>query len=470
MIETSVRIPWEAFVIATPRGRPAASLGAPLAVALFCVVFSACGDSSSTAPSEPTPPPGRWLGAERIDGEPPDFASCNPPLAPVVATDASGGIVASWLSGCRVWVSTTSRGQAWGRPGQLATIAADVPPSWIWEPTLAANSAGTALVAWGAQDRTAGRQLFSSRYQPQPPAWFVVQRFDGGEAQQLASPYTAALALDGAGSGLAVWDSGGVVAAQRLASLTSDAWQPPDRLAPQPSSAPRVFLDAAGRGFATWSSSGEAFAQRFDPQGGWSETTRFAPDAGWSFVGSGEVAFDASGQALLVWQRNQAATQTSSVWSAAYTGGRWSALGLISASGGRAVSPHVGIDSSGRGISVWSEQLGPVYARYESGAWTAPLLVTSAPGMGPTALAVSTGGNAVAAWKETDAATGRSRVAAARYAGGAWGARESLQASSNQPNHPAAAIDPCGNAVAIWSELESGRTRVWANRYETACP
>jgi hypothetical protein len=121
-----------------------------------------------------------------------------------VAADASGGIVASWLSGCRVWVSTTSRGQAWGRPGQLATIAADVPPSWIWEPTLAANSAGIALVAWAAQDRKAGRQLFSSRYRPS--AWFVVQRFDGGEAQQLESPYAAALALDGAGSGMAHLD------------------------------------------------------------------------------------------------------------------------------------------------------------------------------------------------------------------------------------------------------------------------
>lgn len=455
-------------MIAAPRNRSTASLWRTAAVSFLCVVVTTCGDSTSTAPTQPTPPPGRWLGAERIDGEPPDFPSCNPPLAPVVAADASGGIVASWLSGCRVWVSTTSRGQAWGRPGQLATIAANVPPSWIWEPTLAANSAGVALVAWAAEDRTAGRQLFSSRYRP--PAWFVVQRFDGGEAQQLASPYAAALALDGAGSGLAVWDSGGVVAARRLASLTSDAWQAPGRLAPQPSSAPRVFLDAAGRGFATWSSSGEAFAQRFEPEGGWGETTRFAPDAGWSFVGSGEVAFDGSGQALLVWQRNQGSTQVSSVWSAAYTAGRWSALGPISASGGRAVSPHVGIDSSGRGISVWSDPFGPVHARYESGAWTAPLVVASAAGMGPTALAVSAGGHAIVAWKETDAATGRSRVAAARYAGGAWGARESLQASSNQPNHPAAAIDPCGNAVAIWSELESGRTRVWANRYETACP
>ena len=74
------------------------------------------------------------------------------------------------------------------------------------------------------------------------------------------------------------------------------------------------------------------------------------------------------------------------------------------------------------------------------------------------------------AWKESDTATGRGRVWATRYTGSAWGARESLQASSNEPNDPAVSIDPCGNAVAIWSEFEAGRTRIWANRYEIACP
>ena len=141
-------------MIATPGDRLAASLNRAAAVALLCVGVTTCGDSTSTAPTQPTPPPGRWLGAERIDGEPPDFPSCNPPLAPVVAADASGGIVASWLSGCRIWASVTGRGQAWGRPAELATIFPYVPPTWIWEPTLAANSGGIALIAWAAQDRT----------------------------------------------------------------------------------------------------------------------------------------------------------------------------------------------------------------------------------------------------------------------------------------------------------------------------
>jgi hypothetical protein len=73
------------------------------------------------------------------------------------------------------------------------------------------------------------------------------------------------------------------------------------------------------------------------------------------------------------------------------------------------------------------------------------------------------------AWRETDAAIGRGRIWAVRYAGGSWGAREALQASGNEPNDPAVAIDPCGNAAATWAEHEAGHKRVWSNRYETAC-
>jgi hypothetical protein len=75
----------------------------------------------------------------------------------------------------------------------------------------------------------------------------------------------------------------------------------------------------------------------------------------------------------------------------------------------------------------------------------------------------------MAVWRETDASVNRGRVWAVRYASGAWGSREALQASSNEPGDPLVAIDPCGNAVATWAEHEAGRKRVWANRYETTC-
>lgn len=455
-------------MIPTPSALSALSLGRTAGLILLCVMVSTCGDSSSTAPTQPTPPPGRWLGAQTIDAGPPPGTSGTNAIAPRVGMDAAGGAVADFLSAEAIWATRAARGQAWGSPSLLGELPPGAASNALWEPSLAVNRGGVALVTWATQEPSvAGRQVFSRRLDPLT-GWTAAERIDAGEARELVLPYAASLALDDSANGLAVWDSGGVVAVRLSAA---SGWQAPERIAERPSSVPRVFLDGAGRGFATWSLSGEAFARRFEPDRGWTETTRFAPDAGWSFAGSGEMAFDTSGQALLVWQRNQGSTQTSSTWSASYAGGRWSTLGAISASGGRAVNPHVGIDSNGRGVAAWNEQLaGPTFARYERGAWATPQLILSAPGAGPTALAVSAGGDAMVAWKESDTATGRGRVWATRYTGNAWGARESLQASSNEPNDPAVSIDPCGNAVAIWSEFEAGRTRIWANRYETACP
>ena len=329
------------------------------------------------------------------------------------------------------------------------------------------NHGGIALVAWATQESAAeGRQLVSRRLDP-VAGWTSAERIDGGEARRLGLPYAPSLALDDAGNGLAVWDSEGVVAA-RLS--VARGWLAPERSAGPPSSVPFVFLDGRGGGFATWSLRGEAYARRFEPAGGWGETTRFTPEARWSFSGWGDLAFDSAGQALLVWSQTQSSIGPQRVWSAAYAGGRWSA-GVVVSTGGSAVNPHVGIDGADSGLAVWNEsQAGIASAPWERGAWGPPRLVASAPsGAGPARLAVSTGGDAMVAWRETDAAIGRGRIWAVRYAGGSWGAREALQASGNEPNDPAVAIDPCGNAAATWAEHEAGHKRVWSNRYETAC-
>jgi hypothetical protein len=382
--------------------------------------------------------------------------------------DASGRALATWLADCLIVAASTSHGQPWGAPSALAGLPDGAPANWLWEPGLAVNRAGVSLVAWATQESAEeGRQLFSRRLDP-GTGWTGAERFDGGEAGRVSTAYAPSLALDDLGSGLAVWDSEGIVAARLTAT---GGWLPPERIAPPPSSIPKVFLDAGGRGFAVWSLRGEAYARRFEPDRGWADTTRFTPDAGWLFTGWGEVAFDAAGQALLVWPRTQGSIGPGSVWSAAYAGGRWSTLGVVNSQSRSAVNPHVGIDGTGAGIAVWNEaQAGIASARFERGAWGPPQLAVSAPlGAGPVRLAVSAGGDAIVVWQELDPAVNRGRVWAARYSRGAWGAREAIQASANPPGDPMASIDPCGNSLAIWAEHESGRKRVWANRYETPC-
>ena len=121
------------------------------------------------------------------------------------------------------------------------------------------------------------------------------------------------------------------------------------------------------------------------------------------------------------------------------------------------------------GTATWNEsQAGIASARWEGGAWGAPRLVVSVPSAGPVRLAVSAGGDAMVAWRQS-AENGPSRAFAARLAGGSWGEPAALQASGHPSDDPMVAIDPCGNAVAIWAEFEASRKRVWANRFETTC-
>ena len=216
--------------------------------------------------------------------------------------DASGRAVATWLSDCSIWVAGASRGQPWGPPSPLGGLPPGAPANWLWEPGLAVNRGGVALVVWATQESAAeGRQLFSRRLDP-VAGWTGAERIDGGEARRASTAYAPSLALDDGGNGLAVWDSEGIVAARLVAA---GGWLPPERIAGPPSSVPKVFLDAGGRGFAAWTLRGEAYARRFEPAGGWGETTRFTPEAGWSFSGWGDLAFDAAGEALLVWSQTQ---------------------------------------------------------------------------------------------------------------------------------------------------------------------
>ena len=231
------------------------------------------------------------------------------------------------------------------------------------------NRGGVALVVWATQESAAeGRQLFSRRLDP-VAGWTGAERIDGGEARRASTAYAPSLALDDAGNGLAVWDSEGVVAARLVGRA---GWLAPERIAGPPSSVPKVFLDAGGRGFAAWTLRGEAYARRFEPAGGWGETTRFTPEAGWSFSGWGDLAFDSAGQALLVWWQTQGSVGPDRVWSAAYAGGRWSAGVVVSTGATRAFNPRVGVDGSGVGTAAWNEsQAGIASARWERGAWGA---------------------------------------------------------------------------------------------------
>ena len=75
-----------------------------------------------------------------------------------------------------------------------------------------------------------------------------------------------------------------------------------------------------------------------------------------------QVAFDASGNAVVVWQQSDGTRYN--IWSNRYTAstGLWGTAALIETdNAGDANNPQVAIDASGNALAVWSQSDGTRY-------------------------------------------------------------------------------------------------------------
>jgi hypothetical protein len=429
---------------------------------LILLVAPGCGGPTSP---ESTPPPGRWTGAERIGGTPEAVPNCNITQSPRVGMDAGGGAMAAWLSECAIWTARYLPGQGWTQPQAIGGLPPGAAGNWLWEPTLAVSDSGSALVVWATQQNvTEGRQLWARSWQS-TSGWAPAERIDGLQARKLEPEYLSAIAMDPGGNGLAVWASQGIVAARFDAGR---GWMDPERIGAAAAffDYRAVSLDSFGRALATWVDSGTAVVQRFEPDRGWSPPTRFGPEGEWTFEGPGRVAFEKTGRAVLVWTRSLGYRRPSAVWSAVFSNEVWTPLGQVSdvdASGAR-----VGLDEEGRGLGVWNGLNGPSFARFDfRRGWGPTQPVISAVGAEAEDLAVNASGDAFIIWRQRSRSLGDEQVRASRYVNGQWEAAQPLEPTSNGTGRAAIAVDPRGNAIAVWAEYEPGRVRVWANRFDT---
>ena len=374
--------------------------------------------------------------------------------------------MAAWLSDCSISVARYEPGQGWLRPEVVGSLPSDAPANWIYEPALAVNGAGTAVVVWTTQV-TAGegqRQVWARVWRG-ASGWAAAERIGERESGPISESDNPTVALDPAGNGMVVWGSNGIVTVRLVAG---SGWAIAERLesAGYPF-APGIFLDASGPGFAVWNETQTAAVARFDPASGWGPSDRFGNADGWSFGGSGQMAFDREGRAVLVWHRSRGRLEPAAIWSTTFDRGVWAPWAPISASGA-VQDPHVGLGSAGVGLAAWIEPTGPAFVRRDGLGWGSPAMAVAAPGIDPQALDLEVNGNAsgILVWSRTTVEPGG--VEASRYVGGRWSARETLRAGQ-RTRYPQAALDACGNAIVIWSEAVGESVRIWANRFDAGC-
>ena len=186
-----------------------------------------------------------------------------------------------------------------------------------------------------------------------------------------------------------------------------------------------------------------------------------------------QIATDAAGNALAVWFQYDGARYN--IWANRYTAGSgWGTAELIETdNAGGAYDPQIATDAAGNALAVWQQDDGArlnIWAnRYTAGSgWgTAELIETdNADSAALPQIATDIAGNALAVWYQHDGS--RYNIWANRYtAGSGWGTAELIETdNAGGASDPQIATDIAGNALAVWSQYDGFRSNIWANRFE----
>jgi PKD domain len=352
----------------------------------------------------------------------------------------------------------------WTGPVELS------PAERVVAPDLALNAAGDAVVVWNREE---GEVCADA---PDNPACVhvveAISRLPGSGAWQpaveLARPGVGSgprVAVDPVGNAVVVWSHD--IGEPRVLQASyrrgrGGPWDFPIDLSDERFRAgtQQIGFDASGNAIAAWARFGDngrvvQAAVRPRDSGIWGSPVDVSPrDA--SVVGAPGLAVGPGGQAVLAWVLASGAVQ-SSVW----TGG-WQAP--VELGTGAAADVRVATAASGDAVAVWSTvrvgtRVLQAAFRPRGAAWQ-PAVDVAATGRGdpPTPdVALDPDGNAHAVWVGGSGAA-RLHASTRLRASSAWSPPVAVSPPNRGANEPRIALDATGNAVVAWTDPE-GATR-----------
>jgi hypothetical protein len=375
------------------------------------------------------------------------------------AFDASGNALAVWqgFDGTSFVAQSAFRpaGGAFAAPLDLSATGHNAA-----DPQVAFDGSGNALAVWDRSNGTSS--IVQGAFRPATgtfaaPVDISVAGVAGRDA------FDPQVAFDATGNALAVWErsNGTNQIVQAAFRPAGGAFAAPvdlsaSGLGGEDARFPQVAFDASGNALVVWERSNgtnEVVQSAFRPAGG-----AFAASVDLSTSGQNasdpQVAFDASGNALAVWEHPAG---TGDLVQAAFrpAGGAFAASVDVSASGGNAFGPQVAFDPSGNALAVWrrfngTKNIVQAAFRPAGGPFAAPVDVsTSGQNAADPQVAFDASGNALAVWDRSNG-TNLIAQAAFRPAGDAFAAPVDLSAGGQDALAPQVAFDPSGNALAVW--------------------
>ncbi len=304
------------------------------------------------------------------------------------------------------------------------------------------------------------------------PAWLAPASISE-EGREAARPQVA---FDARGDAVVVWERGELYGNRVEAAFrpAGGSWQAPEPLGwcEEVGCDPQVAMDAQGDVVVVWNANEgntpvvtpDIVQSAFKPAGGsWQEPVRLSPFRESPGTAYPQVAFDAHGDAMAIWNRQ-------GPWGGAVqeafrpAGGTWQAPVDITARSEEGDEPQIAFDKQGDALAVWqadpvSEWVLESAFMPAGGSWQPPV-VMSAPGFarGPS-VAFNGQGEATVVWAQwTHGVRSTRTVQAASWpTGGPWQAPVNIVGKADEMDQPkeagepAVAMDDQGDAVAVWA-------------------
>jgi hypothetical protein len=395
--------------------------------------------------------------------------------------DAAGDTVAIWdrFNGSNEIVQASTRlasSGSWQTPVNLSEAGHSAAAA-----SLAVNSSGDAVAVWrwssGTNEITQAAFRQGANGSWQTP---VDVSAAGGNA------FNATAAIDSAGDAVALWqryNGTRYVIQAAVRPNSTGVWQTPVTIneATSETSAPQLAMNAGGEAVAVWDQliGGHQLVQAATlqaPGGSWQTPVNLS-EAGWnSFVP--EVAISSGGEAAVVWRRTngpngefvQASVRPVST-------GTWQAPTELSASGENAEDAVVAFDAEGDATVLWQRYSGSSWIiqadtrPLQSGTWQTPvnLSETGQNSLDPE-LAIDSAGDATAVWERFNGSAYIAQAATRRAGAGSWQTPVSLSEAGQSVSVPEVASDAGGDMAAGWVRSNASSIVVQAVGYAGAGP
>jgi hypothetical protein len=286
-----------------------------------------------------------------------------------VAFDNQGNAVAVWNQSDwdeggnirNIWANRYSVvDNSWG-----SAVAIDQAENNTYEPKIAVDHNGNALVVWHQRGDTAVNSIWANRYDAESNSWGtpVVIEAEDGDASLPTGVSNAQVAIDTEGNGIAVWSqhdgTEDSIWVNRY-DLATTSWGAASLIENDEgyARAPQVAVDSLGNAMVLWyQSNGNLDTTRFNrysvTDNSWGMASEIEIGAGYAY--GQQVAFDASNNALAVWKQADGAIFSVRAIRYVAATNSWGASVKIESDLGQTDHPQLSIDGFGNAWAIWQQ-------------------------------------------------------------------------------------------------------------------